>query len=160
MTLKDIFGKLQKEENLEYEDDYIELDVPSESSSGKKVLIKVDKLEDYTDSDRIQKKVREGNIMLVKIKDLKDEDMGELKRAINRIRKTVIAVNGDIAGVSDEWLVVTPHFAKVHREGEARSPQQSAQREKSGQEEEKEEKEEKSSSNPKEAALKEGQGIF
>ncbi len=28
-----------------------------------------------------------------------------------------MAVNGDIAGVSDEWIVVTPEFARVHREG-------------------------------------------
>ena len=156
MALKDIFGKLQGNDEFEYEDEYIELDVPSSSSSGKRVLIKVDKLEDYTDSDRIQRKVREGNIMLVKIKDLKERDMGELKRAINRIRKTVIAVNGDIAGVSDEWLVVTPHFAKVHRDKEVEAHKPSKPEPK----EEPEKEKEKQPTNPKEAAKREGQGII
>ena len=51
--------------------------------------------------------------------------VGKRKRAIARIRKTCIAINGDIAGVSDEWIVVTPSFAKVHRE-QATQPAQTA----------------------------------
>ena len=50
------------------------------------------------------------------IKGLKEKDMTELKRAIERIRKTCLAINGDIAGVSDEWVIICPEFAKVHRE--------------------------------------------
>ena len=50
------------------------------------------------------------------IRDLREKDVGELKRAVARIRKTCIAVNGDIAGVSNDWVIVTPEYAKIHRE--------------------------------------------
>ncbi len=120
MGIGNILGRFTGEEinEISNEDQYVELELPGASNDiGKdKILIQVEKLNDYMDSDRIQKKVREGNILLVRIKELKDKDIGELKRAIARIRKTCIAVNGDIAGVSDEWIVVTPSFAKVHRE--------------------------------------------
>ncbi|MCD6558188.1 MAG: cell division protein SepF [Candidatus Aenigmarchaeota archaeon] len=122
MVLDSIFGRFRKKEPID-EEEYIELDVEgSRTSESGKILIVVDKLEDYADSDRIQRKMREGKIVLVKIKELKDKDIGELKRAISRIRKTCMAVNGDIAGVSDEWIIVTPEFARVHREGLTAQP--------------------------------------
>jgi SepF-like predicted cell division protein (DUF552 family) len=38
-----------------------------------------------------------------------------LKRAIDKIKKTVEANEGDIAGFGENFLVVTPSFAKVWR---------------------------------------------
>lgn len=115
MALGDIFKKIKGYEEPE-EDEYIELDFNENVSEPGKMLIAVEKLEDYADSDRIQRKVREGKVVLVRIKELKEKDMGELKRAIARIRKTCLALNGDIAGVSDDWIIITPENAKIHRE--------------------------------------------
>ncbi len=129
MGIGDILGKFSGNGVNDYaeEDQYVELELPvADANITKgKILIQVEKLNDYMDSDRIQKKVRDGSILLVRIKELKDKDIGELKRAIARIRKTCIAINGDIAGVSDEWIVVTPSFAKVHREQPAATVQPS-----------------------------------
>lgn len=127
MGIGDILGRFKSSDigTPKGEDQYVELEIPSNADSEKgRVMIQVEKLVDYVDSDRIQKKVRDGNILLVRIKELKDRDMGELKRAIARIRKTCIAINGDIAGVSDEWIIVTPSFAKVHREAPEPAPAQ------------------------------------
>lgn len=96
-------------------DEYVELETEEEKPTGG-ITIQIERLGHYTDSERIQQKVREGVVMLVKIKDLKEKDMSELKRAIARIRRTCHAVNGDIAGLGDEWLIVTPSVAKVHRQ--------------------------------------------
>lgn len=115
MVFENIFNKIKDDSDME--EDLIELDFNNDGgqSSGK-MVISVDKLEDYADSDRVQRKIREGYVVLVKIRELKDKDIGELKRAIARIRKTCVAVNGDIAGVSDDWIIVTPEYAKVHRD--------------------------------------------
>ena len=72
MGFKDIFGRQQPAADGE---DYVELDVETEGPADSKVLIRVDKLEDYADSDRVQRKVREGNIVIVKIKDLKEKEI-------------------------------------------------------------------------------------
>lgn len=113
MGIKDIFSGNSE---MDFEDDYLELDFDLQESSDNKILILIENLGSYADSDRIQRKVREGNIVMVKIKDLKGKDIGELKRSIGRIRKTCMALGGDIAGISDEWVVACPNFAKIHRE--------------------------------------------
>ena len=109
MALKDIVGKLKNE------DEYIELDM-SEEDKSRKLLIEVERLENYADSDRLQKKVREGNILVVKIHDLRAKDMEELKRSVDKLKKTCLAIGGDIAGLGEDWLILAPATAHVHRE--------------------------------------------
>lgn len=108
MPIKDIFEKK--------DEDYVELDEGTEDSSGSKMLIEVEHMGDVNDTDRIQKKVRDGMILLVKIKDLKDKDISELKRAVEKIKRTTVAIDGEVVGLGEDWLIVTPSTAKVHRE--------------------------------------------
>jgi SepF-like predicted cell division protein (DUF552 family) len=103
------FGPLKK-------GDYIELDMGAVETPTGKVPIHVDRIEDFADSDRIQKRVRTGGIVMVKIKSLREKDISELKRAIDKLRKTCIAMNGDIAGIDEDWIVLCPSFAHVARE--------------------------------------------
>ena len=110
MAMKDFVGKLRGES-----EEYVELDT-EETQEQKKLMVEVERLDNYADSDRLQRKVREGNILLVKIKDLKAKDMEELKRSVDKLRKTCLAINGDIAGMGEDWLVLTPGTAQVHRE--------------------------------------------
>ena len=46
---------------------------------------------------------------------MKDKDLVELKRAINKLKKTTDAIEGEIAGFGDDYIVVTPSFAKIYR---------------------------------------------
>ncbi|MBU5557987.1 MAG: cell division protein SepF [Candidatus Aenigmatarchaeota archaeon] len=110
-----IFDKLFGKGAIE-DTEFIELDTASADVPSGKVAIHVDKIEDFSDSDRIQKKVRNGGIVLVKIRSLKEKDILELKRAIEKLRKTCLALNGDIAGIDEDWIVLTPSFAHVARE--------------------------------------------
>ena len=110
MVLKKLFGGL----GTLGKNEFIELDTAADIPTGK-VPIRVDRLEDFADSDRIQKAIREGSIVLVKIKALKEKDLSELKRAIDKLRKTCIAMNGDIAGIDEDLIICTPSFAHVVR---------------------------------------------
>jgi len=112
MPLKKLFERLKSPQ------EYLELEIEKGEGPSEKLLIQVEKMDSYEDSDRIQRKVREGTILMVKIKNLRENDMNELKRAIARVRKTCIAINGDIAGIGDDWIIVTPSKARVHREVE------------------------------------------
>ena len=112
MVLERLFGRGVK--NLSG-DDYIELDTSEIDTPSGKIPIKVDRMEDFSDSERIQKQLRNGSIVLVKIKALRGKDISELKRAIDKLRKTCLAINGDIAGIDEDWIVLTPSFAHVAR---------------------------------------------
>ncbi|MFQ6009830.1 MAG: cell division protein SepF [Candidatus Aenigmatarchaeota archaeon] len=113
MVLDKLFGRGFSELG---EDEYIELDTTATTTSTGKIPIRVDKIDDFSDSDRIQKLIRGGSIVLVKIKSLKDKDLSELKRAIDKLRKTCVALNGDIAGIDEDWIILTPSFAHIARE--------------------------------------------
>jgi len=111
MAIKDMMSRFKGSS-----EDYVEVEPLEEEKQLRQLLVEVERLDSYTDSERVQQKVREGRILLVKMKDLKTKDMEELKRSVDRIRKTCLAINGDIAGLGEDWLIVTPAGAKVHRE--------------------------------------------
>ena len=75
------------------EEGYVELgtDVSTESSS--KITVRPFVIEDFESIKPILDSLREGHtIALVNIKPLKDRDLIELKRAINKIKKTCDAI--------------------------------------------------------------------
>jgi SepF-like predicted cell division protein (DUF552 family) len=112
MVLEKLFGRGFKEIG---EEEFIELDTEEAQVPSGKIPIKVDKLEDFSDTDRIQKLMREGSIVLVKIKALRNKDISELKRAIDKLRKTCVAMNGDIAGIDEDFVIICPNYAHVAR---------------------------------------------
>ena len=111
-----IRGFLSRTKEPEFEDlDYIEVDEEVVHEEGGKLLIKVKTLSEFRDVETIQQEVRSGNIVFVRIKPLKERDMMELKRAIDKLRKTCTAIDGDIAGVDEDYVVVTPAGVRIHR---------------------------------------------
>jgi SepF-like predicted cell division protein (DUF552 family) len=110
MPIKDIMDKFRSS------DDYVELEQTEEEVKKGPLTVEVEHLDNYTDSDRIQRKLREGTVLLIKMTELKQRDGEELKRAVERIKKTCLAINGDIAGLGENWLLATPPAAKIHRE--------------------------------------------
>ena len=110
MVFERLFGRSVSET------DFIELDTSAVETPSGKVPIRVSSLEDFSDTDKIQRHLRDGSIVFVKIKKLKEKDMSELKRAIDKLRKTCLAVNGDIAGIDENYIVCTPSYAHIARE--------------------------------------------
>jgi SepF-like predicted cell division protein (DUF552 family) len=53
---------------------------------------------------------------VIDIKTLRSKDPIELKRAVAKIKKTIDALGGNIAGFGENILIVTPSFAKIQKE--------------------------------------------
>lgn len=118
MVLQKLFPKKAGAITDEDVEDYMEVNVADSAASTRslgKIGIRVEKLNDFSDIDRVLKVVREGSIIFLRIKGLKEKDIGELKRAVERLKKTVLAQNGDIVGIEQDWLILTPDYAVVHR---------------------------------------------
>jgi len=110
-----IFAKRPEEADEEGET-YVEVNVmDSQERKTGTMGIRIERLTEFSDTDRILKHIRKGSVIFLKIKDLREKDMGELKRAVDKLKKTVIANNGDIAGVESDWLILTPEYAAVER---------------------------------------------
>jgi SepF-like predicted cell division protein (DUF552 family) len=110
-------GNGKSEDTMEPREEFIEVNVMDSDDKKRGHLgIKVERLAEFPDAERVLRSVRDGNVVFLKIKALKEKDIGELKRAVDKLKKTVSANNGDIAGVEQDWLILTPEFAKVMRE--------------------------------------------
>lgn len=99
----------------EFSEDYIELE-PEAKGSKSKVQVRSFIIKDFADIKEPLDCLREGyTIALVNISQIKDRDVIELKRVINKLKKTCEAIDGDIAGFGNDWVVATPSFASVFR---------------------------------------------
>ena len=115
--ISNIKSRLNKEgqDDIETEDGYVELSHEGEDSNSK-VIVRPFTLKEFEDVKEVLESLRKGNtIGLVNIKPLKEKDILELKRAINKLKKTCDADEGEIAGFGEDWIVVTPSFATIYK---------------------------------------------
>ena len=117
LQLKDKFVKpIEEDDEIEQGDHYVELGAGSTKEEQAKVLVRPFILEEFEDIKEILDVLREGStIALVNIKPLKDKDLVELKRTVSKLRKTCEAIDGDIAGFGEDYVVAVPYFARIHR---------------------------------------------
>ncbi len=96
-------------------EDYVEIDLEQEAKENK-VIVKVFVLKQYDDINTILNALREGyTIAVIDFKILKQKDPIELKRAISKLKKTIDALEGNIAG-HENMVIVTPSFAKIEKQ--------------------------------------------
>ncbi len=108
--------------------EYIEIDLGQEKKE-KKVLVKLFNLRQYDDINNILNALREGyTIAIIDMKTLRQKDSIELKRAISKVKKTVEALEGTIAGFGENIVIATPSFATIHKEEELRKDKEKANR--------------------------------
>lgn len=108
-SISKFFGK---EENPEY----IEIDLGQEAKKNK-VIIKPYVLKKFEDTTEILNALREGyTIAVIDIRPLKQKDIIELKRSIAKIKKTIEALEGEIAGFGENIVIATPSFAEVYKQ--------------------------------------------
>lgn len=117
LNFKKMFGKSPSS------DDYVEIDLEQNKEVKNKVLVKPFTLRQYDDITEVLNSLREGyTIAVIDIKPIKSKDVIELKRAIAKIKKTVEAMEGSIAGFGENIIIATPQFAEVHKVAEKAVP--------------------------------------
>ena len=118
MGFLDVFKSKEEEEKVEadVEEGYVELDTNSPDDIRSKIIVRPFVMKDFESIRPILDSLREGKtIALVNIRPLKDKDLVELKRAINKLKKTTDAIDGEIAGFGEDYIVVAPSFAQIYR---------------------------------------------
>jgi SepF-like predicted cell division protein (DUF552 family) len=120
--MKNFFSKLKaglglgSESNVfeDAEKDYVEVGDRGEDKP--QITVRTFVLEDFSDIKAVLDVLRDGyTIPIINIRPIKEKDLIELKRAINKLKKTTDAIGGDIAGVGDDYIVCTPSVARIYR---------------------------------------------
>ncbi len=103
------------DDNTELEDEYVELNSDAAKNEDQ-VLVRPFTISDFSDIKPILNAIRgRETVCLVNIRPLKDKDLIELKRAINKLKKTTDAIQGDIAGFGEDYICITPDWATIYR---------------------------------------------
>ncbi len=111
----DKLKKILKKEETEDTPEFIEIDLEKDKTESK-ILVKTFVLKSYEDINQILNALREGyTIAVIDIKQLKSKDVVELKRCVSKIKKTVDALEGSIAGFGENIIIATPSFAKIQK---------------------------------------------
>jgi SepF-like predicted cell division protein (DUF552 family) len=79
------------------------------------IYVKAYPLRDPTDVPRIKAEIIEGNILIVKITPIAKRSVEETKSAISELVDFVKSIQGDIARLGEERIVMTPPTVKVWR---------------------------------------------
>ena len=123
LACQDVVGQIIQEkftkpvEEVEPEGSYVEVDSGQATKEDKgKVMVRPFVLEEFEDIKEVLDVLREGStIALINIRPLREKDIVELKRAVSKLRKTCEAIEGDIAGFGEDYVVAAPYFARIFR---------------------------------------------
>ena len=120
LSLKEKFMRPPEDEGMGNADTYVELNTADSAKEDRtKILVRPFVMEEFEDIKEVLDALRTGStIALVNIRPLREKDLVELKRAISKLRKTCEAIDGDIAGFGEDYVVAVPYFAKIHRNKE------------------------------------------
>ena len=109
-----IKGAFKKEDMPEEE--YLEVDIARDIGKKAKIVVRPFVLKSFEDVNSILETLREGyTIALIDIKALRSKDIIELKRSVAKLKKTVDALEGNLAGFGENVLIATPPFASIYR---------------------------------------------
>ena len=112
MALKDIFGKIKGSSEEKEGEEFVEVGAEDEKIQ---VNVKIDTMTSYADAERVLQFLREGYVIFLRIRELREKNINELKKAVEKIKKTSNAMNGDMVGVDEDFLIITPKFARIYR---------------------------------------------
>ena len=97
---------------VEYEENYFD---ESKLESFQNVYVKPITMRSLQNIQEIIQELKNGNIVISNIKPLVSNNPAEAKRAIDQLKGMCKGLGGDIAGIGEDRLLVTPSFVKIWR---------------------------------------------
>ncbi len=94
----------------------IEVDESAETkrmSAIEPIIVKSIDLNALVDVQEAGNELRDGNIVILNISPLMDEDPAELKRAVDQLRGIANEVDGDVGRLSESRIIATPKLVRI-----------------------------------------------
>lgn len=116
VVYKMVFGSLK---NLISRGEKEPVELPVEEAESEepreKIMVRIENLTGVNDVERIERLVKGGNILFLKIADLQKKDLGQFKQTVQMLKRRSMQFGWDLVGVEEGYLVITPKFAKIAR---------------------------------------------
>lgn len=114
LKLKDLFSKVIGERKARVIEE-VEKSKKTEKtvSSPTKAYVKALSLQSLADVEVIKREIKAGNVIIARITPLAKKNIEDVKRAINDLCEYTESLEGDIARLGEERVVVTPPSIKI-----------------------------------------------
>jgi SepF-like predicted cell division protein (DUF552 family) len=112
-----IVNKIFREKKSGEVGGYIDLEKYVESKKqtpSAKMYVRVGEIQRYEDLKEFTDYVYGGNVLILDFSPIADEEV-ILKRITNDLKKMVDEINGDIAGIGNNLMILSPSDVKVER---------------------------------------------
>jgi SepF-like predicted cell division protein (DUF552 family) len=109
-----LFRKPKKEE-LVVEKPVIETP-PETNETQVTTYLKAMPLRELADLETVKTEVKNGNIVILRITPLASKSIEDVKQAVNQLYEIAESINGDIARLGDERVVICPDKIRIWRE--------------------------------------------
>ncbi len=86
---------------------------PSGISGLEPIYVKSMDLHSLIDVQEVADQLRTGNIMILDITTLMNQDPAELKRAIDQLKGICQAIGGDVGRLTESKVIATPRFINI-----------------------------------------------
>ena len=116
-----LFRKPKKEERV-VEKPVVETP-PKTTEAEVKTYLKAMPLRELIDLENVKSEVKNGNIVILRITPLATKSIEDVKQAVNLLYEFAESINGDIARLGDERVVICPDKIRIWRE---KAPAQNA----------------------------------
>lgn len=104
----------KKEEGIDIEEFLNTLDVEEEARyEDADAFVKPMTLGKKEDANEVVKEAREGNIVLLNIESLAKRNAVKLKKLVTAIKNEIDEIDGDIARISYDRIIITPSKVKI-----------------------------------------------
>ena len=84
------------------------------TGKGRQMEIKVAEIDSYENIRELSNYVYEGNILILDFNSIINDDLS-MKRIITELKRLVDDIDGDLAGISKNLLLVAPKFVRIDR---------------------------------------------
>ncbi|MEM1514691.1 MAG: cell division protein SepF [Candidatus Bathyarchaeia archaeon] len=81
-----------------------------------KIYLKALTLHSPEEVEKIKYEIKSGNILIVKIEPLIEKSVEDARRVINELNEFILSIDGDIARLGKERIILTPSNVKVWKE--------------------------------------------
>lgn len=130
--VNELLGEREITQSEQAQKEYIELDSAG-SESGNQLRVKTFTISAFGDIKDVLDDLRHGyTVAILNIKPLRESDTVDLQRAISKLKKTSEAINGDIAGLGEDYIIATPERVSIARNAKRAAPPEDVQKEISG----------------------------
>jgi len=112
-----IVNKIFREKKSGEVEGYVDLEKYVETkgqSPSAKMHVRVGEIQRYEDLKEFTDYVYGGNVLILDFSQIADEEV-ILKRITNDLKKMVDEINGDIAGIGNNLMILAPSDVKVER---------------------------------------------